>query len=269
MTDIRQTKQYADYIASVGWKVEKIEATYCYLKKFPLIGYFVKIQRPEKFNDKIIQKLRSKYRIFQIIVEPSDKKQEKILQELKFKQTSPYVPSKTLHVDLTKSEEKLLASFKKDARYAIRKTETLKINEEKDIKKFHGAWRKAVPLSRYVMSLSNLTSLKKSFKNKQLFLLNSEKTSGAIFLIGDKTAYYWQAFTSSDARKTLVQYRIVFEGMLWPKRHGTKMFDVEGIYDERFPQKSWSGFTHFKKSFDGEEIYFPGAYSRTMLPLRK
>jgi len=46
-----------------------------------------------------------------------------------------------------------------------------------------------------------LEALKRTFKNESLFLLYKQKTSfnqkitaGAIFLKGDKTAYYWQVF---------------------------------------------------------------------------
>ena len=92
-----------------------------------------------------------------------------------------------------------------------------------------------------------------------------DNSSGAIFLIGDKTAYYWQAFTNKEGRRALTQYKIVWEGILWAKAHGAKIFDFEGIYDERFPNKRWKGFSHFKKSFGGYEINYPGAFVKTSL----
>jgi lipid II:glycine glycyltransferase (peptidoglycan interpeptide bridge formation enzyme) len=260
MTDIRQTKKYATYMAAVGWKVEKVDGVYCYLRKFPVIGYFVKIQRPKNFGDLIIRRLRKKYRIFQIVIEPEN---EYIAYSIKYigfnRSKNPYVPSKTLIVDLTKSPEKILANFKKDARYAIRKTNNVLIHEEKDIRTFHDGWRHSVSLSRYVIPINQLFAMKKTFEKDCVFLSNDNISSGAIFLLADKTVYYWQAFTSKSARKTLIQYKIVYEGMLWGKKRGAKQFDFEGIYDERFPQKTWAGFTHFKKSFGGREVLYPGA----------
>jgi lipid II:glycine glycyltransferase (peptidoglycan interpeptide bridge formation enzyme) len=47
---------------------------------------------------------------------------------------------------------------------------------------------------------------------------------------------------------------------------GCKIFDFEGIYDSRFPIKSWLGFTHFKKQFGGNEIAYPGCYIKFRLP---
>ena len=118
--------------------------------------------------------------------------------------------------------------------------------------KFRNTWRKAVGLKRYVPPLSHLLALKKSFGKNVTFL--AFRDSGAIFLKTREIAYYWQAFTGKEGRKSEIQYKIVWEGILWAKRQGAKIFDFEGIYNERFPNKSWLGFTHFKKSF-GEMIF--------------
>jgi lipid II:glycine glycyltransferase (peptidoglycan interpeptide bridge formation enzyme) len=58
---------------------------------------------------------------------------------------------------------------------------------------------------------------------------------------------------------------MVWYGILWGKKRGAKMFDFEGIYDSRFPNKSWLGFTHFKKSFGGKEVEYPGCFVKTKL----
>jgi lipid II:glycine glycyltransferase (peptidoglycan interpeptide bridge formation enzyme) len=46
------------------------------------------------------------------------------------------------------------------------------------------------------------------------------------------------------------------------KKRKCKLWDFEGIYDERFPNKDWLGFSHFKKSFGGSEILFPGSVTK-------
>ena len=105
--------------------------------------------------------------------------------------------------------------------------------------------------------------MKKAFgKNMKLL---THQDSGGIFLVAGKKGYYWQGFTGDKGRKNLVQYKIVWEGILWAKKLGAKRFDFEGIYDDRFPQKSWAGFSAFKKKFGGEVITYPGAYSKWSL----
>ena len=49
------------------------------------------------------------------------------------------------------------------------------------------------------------------------------------------------------------------------KKEGKKVFDFEGIYDERFPLISWKGFTRFKKGFGGIEVEYPGTLREIIL----
>jgi len=95
--------------------------------------------------------------------------------------------------------------------------------------------------------------------------MTGDESAGAIFLSGDGIGYYWQAFTNREGREKHEQYNIVWEGILRVKKIGARIFDFEGIYDERFPNKSWLGFTHFKKSFGGYEVIHPGTFVKWFL----
>lgn len=97
--------------------------------------------------------------------------------------------------------------------------------------------------------------------------MTADGSSGAIFLLADGIAYYWQAFANKEGRKKLYQYKVVWEGILWAKKKGARIFDFEGIYDERFPNKTWLGFTHFKKSFGGYEVEYSGAFVKSRIAL--
>ena len=280
MVDIRQTREYAKYLSKIGWEVERIAGINYFIKKFPLIGSVLKVQRPEEIKINKIYDLAKKYLAFQIIVEPKRELDAKFLTSVGYKLSkSPYLPTKTLFLDLGKSEKVLLAGFKKDSRAAIYsyekvvKSEAKRVvnsgkNLESTIGPFRGAWKTSVGLKRYVPPLSHLLALKESFKDNALFITTTMKNAGAIFLKGDKVAYYWQAFTNKEGRRTLAQYKIVWEGIKWAKDRGAKVFDFEGIYDERFPNKSWLGFTHFKKSFGGYEVTYPGCFTKVILPFR-
>jgi hypothetical protein len=278
MLDIRQSKNYADYLSSIGWIVERIDNVNYFIKKFPLIGSVIKIQRPEHLDIQTTRQLGKKYKTFQIIIEPKNLNDVLRIRNHGFRiSKSPYLPTKTLELDLTKSEKELLKNLKKDCRLTIKKNNELRImNYGKNINEFRNAWIKSVGLKRYVPPLFHLLAMRKSFKGNCIFLCSknfndsnrrSDINSGAIFLIADKTAYYWQAFTDKEGRRKQIQYKIVWEGILWAKKSGAKVFDFEGIYDERFPNKSWLGFTHFKKSFGGKEIEYPGCYTKFQLPI--
>src|SRR3990167_6623218 len=104
MIDIRQSKNYADYLSYLGWVVERIKEVNYFIKKFPIIGSVLKIQRPEKIRYKDIKILSKKYRVFQIIIEPKSSSAVQSLIANGYKLSkSPYLPSKTLHLNLTKA----------------------------------------------------------------------------------------------------------------------------------------------------------------------
>jgi|SRR3972149_9419945 len=262
MVDIRQSIQYANYLGKIGWTVERVGEINYFVKRLPLVGSIIKLQRPEEIKIEKIRELAKKYRAFQIIVEPKTELDATYLTSLGFKLSkSPYLPTKTLQIDLTKSKKTLFQALAKDAKGAIRKNKNLEIKRSSP-ENLHLIWKKAVGIKRYVPPLTHLKVLKKSFKSRSLFV--TYKDAGAIFLTSENMAYYWQAFSGKVARKNLYQYKILWEGIIWAKGKGARVFDFEGIFDERFPKKDWKGFTHFKKSFGGYEISYPGC----MLKLR-
>lgn len=293
MIDIRQTLQYSNFLKSQGWIVERIDNINYFIKKLPLIGSILKLQRPEKLDFKVVDKLSRKYRIFQLIIEPKNEAQAVTLTSNRYKLAkSTYLPSKTLQIDLTKSEKEIFSAFKKDTRQAIKKAMALSESDESkgergniiktyssadEIKTWQNAWKNSVNYSRYVPTLESLLKIKKSFPQTSSLFLASHNMSGRI--IGgvlfttsshDRSnyiTYYWYGFTNKEGRSTLSQYSLLYHGILWAKKRGYKIFDFEGIYDERFPNKSWLGFTHFKRSFGGREALYPGCYVKFRFPV--
>src|SRR4030065_2513244 len=114
MLDLRQTSEYAEYMQNTGLVVEKSSNCFVYIKKFPIIGSFIKIQRPQQFNHKTIEQLIKKYRAFQVVLEPIlstniravVSQNQLIAKDLK-QSKCPFLPSKTIHIDLSKSQEQL------------------------------------------------------------------------------------------------------------------------------------------------------------------
>jgi lipid II:glycine glycyltransferase (peptidoglycan interpeptide bridge formation enzyme) len=258
MKDIRQTKEYAEYLSQTGWVVENLHDNFYFIKKLPLLGSFIKLQRPEKVNLEDIKKLKKKHRAFRVIIEPKEEYKEASTFLQGFTQSkTPFLPTKTLQIDLRQTEKEIYDNFKSDARAAIKRTKSLEplISNTDD---FHNAWKKQVKSRFLLTSKKELEALGKAFGENCLLLQYED--SGAIFLKAENIVYYWKAFTSPQGRADLVQYKIVYEGILWGKKRKAKIFDFEGIYDERFPLKNWKGFTHFKKSFGGKEVSCPGAF---------
>jgi hypothetical protein len=298
MLDIRQSESYAKYLRSLGWSVERINEVNYFIKKLPILGSILKIQRPEKIDFTIIDRLCRKYRVFQIIIEPNltpiidSTEYHELMLSHGFKLSkSTYLPSKTLQIDLTKSKKQIYANFSKDCKYSIRKNTITKASAPNggegvyikeystpnEIIKFREEWKNCVKLRRYVPSSDQLIKLKDSFPhNKSLFLASHNIVGriigGVLFTtsshgISNYITYYWQAFTNNEGHSTLSQYTLLYQGILWAKENGYRIFDFEGIFDPRFPNDSWLGFTHFKRSFGGYEVEYPGCYAKFRLPL--
>jgi len=280
MNNIRQTKNYAAYLTQIGWKVERIKNTNYFLKKIPIVGYILKVQRPKKIDFTQITTLTKKYKLFQVIIEPELTPSLRSMTFFPHTQLlahgyklskSPYLPSKTIFLDLKKPWTKLLKDMKKDARLAIKNYDEDKnpIVSIKDVNAFYYAWKKTVGLKRYVTPLKHLLTLRKSFKKNCIFLVaqntKGEIISGAVFLKTKNCVYYWQAFTNKEGREKNAQYSIIANAIRWGVKNNCRSLDFEGIYDKRFPNKSWLGFSHFKKSFGGKETEFPGCYIKTKL----
>ncbi len=281
MVDIRQSVHFANYLKRLGWTVERIGEINYFIKRIPIVGSILKLQHPEEIRMDTIQKLSRKYGVFQMIIEPKNDLDAKYLVSSGFKLAkSTYLPSKTLQIDLTQSQEQILRNFKKDARRVIKRGESVYIKEcstPDEIKIFRREWKKSVKFDHYVISTEQLVKLKESFPHSKSLFLASHNISGRI--IGgvifttsshersNYITYYWQAFTNKEGRSTLSQYSLLWRGILWAKKQGYKIFDFEGIFDPRFPNKSWLGFTHFKRSFGGHEVEYPGCYTKLRLPL--
>ncbi|MDX1373838.1 MAG: hypothetical protein R3321_15290, partial [Nitrososphaeraceae archaeon] len=129
-TDLRQTSIFASFMKDLGWKVEKINKYYVYMKKFPLMGFYVKIPRVkkdfpyEKLNDwsKENNAFITKISPFLSNNQIDYLKIYKKIENCNFKLDSePFNPTKTIIIDLTQKEDDIFNSFKSAKRRAVRR----------------------------------------------------------------------------------------------------------------------------------------------------
>lgn len=257
MQDLRQSEEFARYMEKIGWRVEECKI---YLKKIPLLGWFAKITRPQNSpSNSFINQIAKKYKAFAVKID--------------------YSPTKTLRLNLTKSENEILKQMKKDGRYEIRKAEKNKIivKQSFDIESFIRMWHKnALRRGFWIPFGKEIRSIYEAFDKKAYLLLvfcsndlyhDSKPLAGALILIHDGVASYFHAASTPEGRKLSAPYLVVWEAIKLTKKLNCQTFDFEGIYDERFPIKSWKGFTHFKKSFGGKEVEYPQAYTKFYNPI--
>jgi lipid II:glycine glycyltransferase (peptidoglycan interpeptide bridge formation enzyme) len=262
---------------SLGWNVEGQTGNFAYVKRFPIIGNFIKLQRPTNLSSQQIDKLIKKYKPFQFIIEPAKSDQQLLVKKHGFKQSRSYfVPSRTIRIDLTKSEKKLLYAMHYKTRYNIKKAlhNGLHTKISKDINAYAQFWQRCALTQRgmYLSQKNEIIQIFNEFgKNAHLIYVtkNSILLSGILMLCTKDSAYYLYAASTPEGKKLFAPTLNAWSAIKLAKKFRKKIFDFEGIYDERFPIKSWLGFTRFKRSFGGEVIDFPGTFQTFMLLFRK
>lgn len=290
MLDFRQSEKYGRFMEKIGWQVEKLDDCQIFIKKLPFLPFsIVKIQRPEKIDFDKLDKLAKQNHALFIKLEPRQFNNLTVEQfnnrGYKFDK-SPLLPTKTLQISLIPSIEQIFNQFTKDGRYEIRRAEKngLQIVNEcagnpdvtsgrpqHAIDDFISLWHQnALHRGFWLPLKKQIKSLHEAFGKDAYLVLShlgnlsnlGKPKAGALIIISGKTAYYSYAASSPPGRQLAAPSLVVWKAIKLAKEKGCTLFDFEGIYDERFPNQSWLGFTHFKKSFGGQEIEYPGCFTK-------
>jgi peptidoglycan pentaglycine glycine transferase (the first glycine) len=197
--------------------------------------------------------------------------------------------SKTIILDLTKSEEELLAAMHQKTRYNIRLAEKkgVKIREagiETPLlskEGFEGGFEKFWSLMSATVNRDGFRLHEKEYYQKMLATENIKlyfgfvprsfsgggdliKVSGeqeekiicaGIFSFFGDTAVYLHGASSNENREVMAPYLLQWELIKKAKAAGCKYYDFSGI-----DEKKWPGVTRFKRGFSGEEINYPGTF---------
>jgi len=289
MTDIRQSLLFANFMQDLGWNTEKIDATFVYLRRFPLLGYFAKIPRPKPPFPLIkVNRLIKSNHIFQLRISPFlssiDKNYSLYRQQfLDFRYkiiSSPFNPTTTIHIDLAQSEESIFNNFTEAKRRAVRRAikNGITVSQLSNIDLFINIRKQQYSPLGFLM-VNEMQKLWQNFYPKNAALLLAYQNNkdpdiyskqknvaagyntpvaGILLLFYDYIAYYWFASSLKIGKKLFAPTILVWEALKLAKKIGYKTFDFEGIYDERFPQagQSWKGFTKFKEGFGGSKITY-------------
>ncbi len=264
MEDIRQTREWGRYLQNCNWIVERNDDVNVFIKKIPLTPFsMMKIQRfYGKLNFSNLKRVVSKHRVVYTIFEPMKKVVKGKISR------SPYLPTKTIIVDLKKSEKQLWNDLTTNAKRILNKNsspelQTTVLIKKEERKRFYKAWKKAS--KTWVMGEQRFNKLLNAYeKNASLWVSESkgELLSGILLLESKDMANYFQTWTSEKGRRIGAHYHLVWQVILECRKKDLEWFDFEGILDERWPQKKWAGFSEFKKKFGGKVVTYPGSFTR-------
>jgi lipid II:glycine glycyltransferase (peptidoglycan interpeptide bridge formation enzyme) len=286
LIDVRQTKEYATFLGCLGWQTIMADSCKIYVKKVPLLPFCVaKILRsPITPSFDKLKILKKKYRILFIKMAPFILD---ISQNTKYSlDSSPLTPTKTVWLNLTKTENQLLQEMQAKTRYNIRLSQrkNLQINivpgnkiSNQQLMNFYHLWAKTPPSTWWLKpSFKELQYLVSSFGEKCFFVfiyplpMIHYPLASCLILTSPNVSFYWHNCSSPAGKRLFAPTLCVWEAIGESKKRGLKVFDLEGIYDERYGSfhKSWLGFTKFKRGFGGEEIKLTAPQLINLFPRR-
>lgn len=275
MQELRQSKNYANYMEMINWDVDVVEGVYIFSKKIPIIGSVVKIQRTnKKISQEKLLEVRKNKRAFMINIEPLNKVNSSYYISAGFNLTHvSSLPSKTIRVNLVMPEKKLLSEMHYKTRYntkiAIKRG--VKVKTSKDIKLFAELWQKCAKERGMFLPLKReINAIYKAFGDEATIFLaykGNDLLGGILTLGAGKICYYMYAASRKTGKKLFAPTLLAWEAIRFAKKKKYKYFDFEGVFDERYPIKTWKGFTRFKRSFGGKQIEFPLMLRKFFLPV--
>ncbi len=186
-----------------------------------------------------------------------------------FIKTFDVQPSKTIILNLDKSEEELLAQMHPKTRYNIRLSSRRGIKvKEGDKNDFDVFWQLISETSKrdkfrlhardYYQKLFNFfTNNSTSYLDiKFLFASFKEEVLAAgIFAFFGNSAVYVHGASSNKLRNFMPTYAMQWEAIKLAKKQEKKYYDFFGIDETK-----WPGVTRFKKGFGGQIVQYPGTF---------
>lgn len=293
--ELRQSDGWGKYLEYLGWKTENLEGCAIRIRRLGLLGSIVKIQKPENLPLQEIENLVKKHRALFVRVEPSNESQAEDLTKSGYKTDSwPLNPTRTIFIDLKKSNNELLESFSKDTKQSIKKATQLNLSPivynstSKDFEHalgiFYDLFKQTGHEKKFwIPPLRELKVKTNSFKNNCYLILtfriderlqpqtNLLPLSGAFILLHDGVGYYHHAASLHLGQLVKAPYLTLWESLKTANAQGCTRMDLEGIFDSRFPSmfKKWIGFSTFKLKWGGEVFESPPPFTKIYNPIVK
>ena len=279
---ICQSKEWAQFKTKMGTPAIKAGTIWLTVHALPKpfnilpwkVGYCPKVgEMLENDWDKLAVEGKKQNCVF-IKIESNEIKSDrpKVITQLRnyaITQSSRTFASHTLLLDLTKSEEELLAGMHQKTRYNIKVAERHGVvveekNDDEGLNIFLKLQKETAARQKFYVHPDKYYQTLFLTCHANTHILTAKlgnECLGALFLLryGD-TFYYPYGGTADIHRETMFGTLLMWEAIRLGKRLGCKTFDMWGASAGDDPKDPWSGFTRFKKGFGGQLVEFENTY---------
>ena len=262
MSSFLQSKEWAEFQKALGRKVWEVDGNNVIKHNMPFgKSYLYSPRCRGDFLNKIKEIAKKENAIF-FKAEPVE-----INKNFGLRKSHDIQPSKTLILDITKSEEELLKQMHHKTRYNIRLAERKEISVKKDKNKFEDFWR----LIQQTTKRDGFKPHPKEYYEKMLEVLGIELfvaeyqnkiIAANIVVFYKKTAVYLHGASDYKHRNLMAPHLLQWHQILEAKKQECTEYDFWGINE-----KKWPGVTRFKKGFSGREVIYPGAFDLVFQPV--
>lgn len=244
-------------------KVLPISRNYFYCPRGPVIDSKItkdKIRIIVNFLFNQFKKIAREENVMFLRFEPAANIQHSTFSTQK---TLDVQPSKTIILDLAKSETEILKSMQQKTRYNIRLAEKKGVKIiEAELKQFDKFWQLMGQTSqRDKFRLHGINYYKKMMDLGsdfiKLFFAQYKKkiiAANIVSFFGDTVTYIHGA-SANDNRNVMAPYLLQWYSIKLAKKLGYRYYDFYGI-----DEKAWPGVTRYKKGFAGDEKKYQGTF---------
>lgn len=184
----------------------------------------------------------------------------------------------TVMIDLSRTEEEMLSSMRRQTRYEVRRSEKLgilveKSNSEEIFKEFHRVQTETARRQNFVPpDLRTLMAEREAFsENIMIYKATTEAGEAVAYgliIRGGKEADYYEAASTELNHKLPGAYALLWQAMKDLKTAGDERFNLWGIAPAGQPNHRYAGVTTFKTGFGGEVVEFVPAHDLVISKMR-
>ena len=297
MENIFESHEWEEFKLATGYsKSFRIEDILVLSKKLPLgqsILYSPMVQANQKPSSNFFEELKkiakSENAIFYRLELDIEKTESAApIPRAFIKSFEEMQPEHTLVLDLTKSEDEILAQMKQKGRYNIRVAEREQLvisksetrgKELDDFYKLYSDTGKRHHITYRAKSyFENLLDIvgKNGYICVYTVYLNPPAggengeipLASAIIVYSGTKAIYMFGASSDEYKNIMAPYKLHWEIIKGAKQKRFEIYDFFGIAPDDDPKHAWAGVTRFKRQFGGRQVDILGSYDLPFSPIR-
>ncbi|MFZ2193866.1 MAG: peptidoglycan bridge formation glycyltransferase FemA/FemB family protein [Candidatus Moraniibacteriota bacterium] len=269
-----------DFSASIVEHSLPIVGKYLYIPHGPIISEQESINK-EQFKKLLDLAIKNEAGWIRIDPENNDilKLIKKTIKNKIIKAPHDMQPKETLIMDISKSEEEILAGMKSKTRYNIKLAEKkgvkIAISDKKNIEEF-------LKLTKIMAERQGITTHKEKYYRKMFEIIPNdiiklyvaeydEKIIAAnIVVFYEDTAYYLHGASDDKYKNLMAPYLLQWKQIQDARKANCTKYDFCGVKINEKKGRSWEGVTRFKLGFSPKTkpVEFPGSYDIIIDPIK-